>query len=348
MKSGKILFSGLILSFLCGSVFAQNDAIYLIKKSGKVSKQTGKIEEISPLSVTFKGRSGSEKVPVWEVSKISAANEPAQVDKARDRIESSRYDEAIELLSQVQKGANPITDAEVDWYMAVAMSETAFSGGSYSARDAGGQVQKFLSAHPKSHHLVPATDLMGRLAMANGNLDFAAKQFTLLTQSKWPEYVARGHFLTGEALLRSGKFNEAAAAYGKILALQANDDITQRYKQLAQCQQAKVAAMTGDPTAAIKKLEAIIKTENPDDKELFAYAYNALGSCYLKTNDLAEAEEKFLFTHLLFDTESGAHAEAVYQLAKIWNTQKQTDEASEARQILKSRYRNTWWSSQLN
>jgi len=63
---------------------------------------------------------------------------------------------------------------------------------------------------------------------------------------------------------------------------------------------------------------------------------------------MAEAQEKFLFTHLLFDTESDAHAEAVYHLVGIWTNQNQTDRAAEARQILKSRYRNTWWSSQLN
>ena len=149
-------------------------------------------------------------------------------------------------------------------------------------------------------------------------------------------------------MLRAKKYTEAVAEFDKVVALPANDDTTQRYKRLAQCQKARVSAMTGDSTAAITQLETIIKQENPDDKELFAYAYNALGACYLKGNDLAEAEEKFLFTHLLFDTESGPHAEAVYQLANIWTTQKQTDRASEARQILKSRYRNTWWSAQLN
>ena len=341
-----IILCGLVIGLVASSAMAQNDTVYRIKKSGKVSKQLGKITEITPVQITFTGRNGVEKIPVWEIEKITAAGEPAKLDRARDRIEATRNDEAIELLEEV-KANSPITAAEIAWYRAVAMSETAFTGGSYSAIDAGGQVQKFLKSHPKSHHYVPAVDLMGRLAMANGKLDFAAKQFGILTKSKWPEYVARGHFFTGEAMLRSKKYPEAAAAYDKVIAIQANDDMSQRYKRLAQCQRAKIDAMTGDPSASVTKLEEIIKQENPDDKELFAYAYNALGDCYLKTN-LAEAEEKYLFTHLLFDTESGPHAEAVYRLAQIWAQQKQTDRAAEARQILKTRYRNTWWSSQLN
>lgn len=341
-----VILCGLIIGLVASSALAQNDTVYRIKKSGKVSKQVGKITEITPTYVGFNGRAGAEKIPVWEIAKLTSAKEPADVDRARDRIESTRNDEAIELLDQVKAG-DPITAAEVAWYKAVAMSETAFTGGSYSATEAGGQVQKFLKAHPKSHHYVPAVDLMGRLAMANGNLDFAARQFGILTKSKWPEFVARGHFFAGEAMLRAKKYSEASAAFDKVIAIQANDDLSQRYKRLAQIQRAKVDAWTGDPTASIAKLEAIIKQENPDDKELFAYAYNALGDCYLKT-DLLEAREKYMFTETLFSSEPEPHAEAVYRLADIWLQLKQTDRASESRQILKSRYRNTWWSSQLN
>lgn len=348
MKSKAIFLFALMVAVAANSANAQNDLLYRIKKSGKVSKQVGKITEITPVSVSFNGRSGAEKIPVWEIQKLAAASEPSEVEKARDRIEARRFDEAIELLDKVKAGDNPITDAEVAWYKSVAISELAFSGGGYSAIDAGNQMQKFLKAHPKSHHFVPATDLMGRLALASGAMEEAARRFTLQTKSKWPEYVARGHFYTGESFLRAQNYPQAKAAFDKVLAIQSNDDISQRYKRLAQCQKAKVAALTGDASASVSELEAIIKREDPDDKELFAYAYNALGACYLKGNDLAEAEEKFLFTYTLFDTESGPHAEAAFRLTGIWTTRNQTDRASEARQILKSRYRNTWWSSQLN
>ena len=343
MKSNSLLLCGLLLAFVANSADAQ-DELYRIKKNGKISKSTGKIQEITPLSVTFDGK----KIPVWEVSKLTASNELPAVEKARDRIESTRYQEAIDLLETVKPSGNPVTDAEVSWNRAVAKSQLAFSGGSFTAVEAGSDVQAFLKAHSKSYHFVPATDLMGRLAMADGKLSFAAKQFGTLTKSRWPKYVARGHFYTGEALLRAKKYPQAKAEFDKLIALSSNDDVTQRYKRLANCQKAKIVAINSDATASIGQLEAIIKQGDPEDKELFAYAYNALGACYMKGNDLAEAEEKFLFTHLLFDTESAPHAEAVYQLTNIWTTQKKTDRASEARKILNSRYRNTWWATQAN
>lgn len=350
MKTNSIFLCGLmVVAVTASSAIAQNDSLYRIRKSGKSSKQTGKIQEISALSVTFNGRNGPEKIPVWQIEKLAAGNEPSEVRKARDRIEASRFEEAVELLDKVKLGGNPITDAEVGFYRALAKSRMAFSGGSVSAVDAGGEMGKFIEANGKSHHIVPATEMMGRLAMAAGKLDYAKQQFGNLTKSGWPEYVAKGYFMSGEVLMRQKEYPQAVAAFDQLIALPGNDDLTQHYRRLAKCQKAKAEAMSGaDVSASIKALEAIIKQENPDDRELFAYAYNALGSCHLKANDQAEALEKFLLTHLVYATESAPHAEAVYQLADIWTTQKQTDRASEVKQILNSRYRNTWWSSQLN
>jgi len=189
------------------------------------------------------------KIPVWEIEKLAAGNEPSEVKKARDRIESSRYDEGLEMLSKVKLGGNPITDTEIGYYRALAMTKIAFSGGSVSAVDAGGEMNRFIKANSKSHHFYPATEMMGRLAMAIGNQDFARKQFNSLTKINWPEYVAKGHFLSGEALMREKKFSQAVSEFDKLIALSGNDDITQRYKRLGQCQKAKAKALGGGDAA---------------------------------------------------------------------------------------------------
>ena len=174
MKTNSIFLCGLmVVAVTASSAIAQNDSLYRIRKSGKSSKQTGKIQEISALSVTFNGRNGPEKIPVWQIEKLAAGNEPSEVRKARDRIEASRFEEAVELLDKVKLGGNPITDAEVGFYRALAKSRMAFSGGSVSAVDAGGEMGKFIEANGKSHHIVPATEMMGRLAMADGKLDLS-------------------------------------------------------------------------------------------------------------------------------------------------------------------------------
>lgn len=342
-----MMFAASIAVLLSTANVDAQDTLTRIRKDGRVTRLSGKIQNITPLEVTFNGRSGPETIPVWDVVKLSAGSEPAEVERARDRIESGRYDDALEELASTSAD-DEISKAEIAFYKAFANSKIALGGGNVTAKSAAGDMSRFLKSYPQSHHLIPATEIMGKLAIAAGELDFAAQQFALLTKSKWPEYALRGAFEVGQVQLLQEKYAQAIESFDKLIANEGTDDVTQRYKLLARCEKAKANAMQGDPSAAIAELKAIIQAEDPDDKELFAHAYNALGTCYLKSNDLAEAQEKFLFTHLLFDTEVDPHAEAVYQLAKIWTQERQTDRAAEAREILKTRYRNSWWSSRLN
>lgn len=336
----------LAVSLLPTSVNAQ-DSLMRIRSDGRVTRLSGKIQAITPLEVTFNGRSGPEAIPVWDIEKLSTGGEPAEVERARDRIESGRYNDALEELASATAN-DEITKAEIAFYKALASSKIALGGGNVTAKSAASDMNRFLKSHPQSHHLIPATEIMGKLAIAAGELDFAAQQFSLLTKSNWPEFALRGSFQVGQVQLLQEKYTAAISSFDKLIASEGTDDVTQRYKLLARCEKAKAGAMNGDPAASVAELKAIIQAEDPDDKELFAHAYNALGTCYLKLNDLAEAQEKFLFTHLLFDSEVDPHAEAVYQLAKIWTQENQTDRATEAREILKTRYRNSWWSSRLN
>ena len=330
-----------------GVADAQEDSIYRIRRSGKVSKVGGKIVGITATMIKFESRNGAEEIPVWEVEKIVSASEPQQVERARDRIENGRYADALDELDQAKTGGKPLVDAEVAWLRALANAELALSGGNVTASAAATEMGNFLGKFKSSHHVIPATAWMGKLGIAAGELDFATKQFSKLSQAKWPEYAARGMFQKGETLMMQAKFPEASQSFDQLIGLAATDDSTQLYKTLAKIEKAKVEGMSGNTDAAIQALEQIIDAENPDNKQLFAYAYNALGSCYMKKNDVPRAVEKFLFTHVLFDTEADPHAEAVYNLASIWTAQKKTDRASEYRDLLNSRYRNSWWASQL-
>ncbi len=330
------------------SASAQGDSIYRIRRSGKISKVGGKIVGVTPTSVKFEGRNGDEEVPVWEIEKIVSASEPPEVERARDRIETGRYEDALDELDQAKAGGKPLVEAEIAFYRALAKAKLALSGGNVTAKEAGSEMGSFLGKFKSSHHSIPATSWMGKLGIAAGELDFAVNQFEKLSQTKWPRYATEGIFQKGETLLMQNRIPEASQEFDRLIGLAGNDDATQMYRSLAKIEKAKAEGLSGDVDAAIAVLEQVIDAEDPSDERLFAYAYNALGACYLKKNDVPRAVEKFLFTHVLFDTETDAHAEAVYRLASIWTAQKKTDRASEYRNLLKSRYRNSWWASQLN
>ena len=95
------------------------------------------------------------------------------------------------------------------------------------------------------------------------------------------------------------------------------------------------------------KCHEIIKSENPDNTQLFAYAYNALGTCHLQNKNLKEARTAFLHTELLFSKESEAMAEALYNLSLIWPDLGNNDRAIKARESLKNSFRNSYWARKL-
>ena len=340
--------SVMLLALLPALAAAQgNDAVYRIKKTGGSTRLSGTIEQVTPTGVVLKTARSTETIPAAEIEKVVPAGEPSEVDRARNRMESRRFDDAIAELENVDAGSNPLIKAEIDFLRAYASAKIALDGGSVTSKEAGSAISGFLRSNADSYHLVPAMEMMGQLAVAAGSLDFAAQQFGKLTQSGWPEYVFKGQFQQGETLIKQEKYAEAIASFDAILAAQSNDDIAQQYKLLAKVEKAKAQALAGDAAAAIPVIESVIRDESADNTELFAYAYNAWGASLLKAGKVEEAREKFLLTELLFSTQAEPHAEAAWQLSKIWAQLGDNQRATRARDLLKDRYRNSWWASRL-
>ena len=326
----------------------QDDAVYKFRAGGGNSKISGEITGMTPLGVTVETRSGTKEIPAAEINKIVFAGQPPEIARARDRIESGRFDDALTELEKISDPVQgPFLKQEVDFLTAFASAQIALRTGNITAQEAGRRIGGFVANNPESCHLFPAKELLGKLLFAVGRAELAEKEFAQMTESNWPEYVLSGYFYQGDCLNELGKYGEAEAVFDAILAMDANDDLTQSFKLLAKCQKAKSQALAGNTDQAINTINEIIKVESPDNTKLFAYAYNALGVAHLKAGNLKAAASAFLHTELLFATEAEPHAEALYQLALIWPQLQQTDRASRAREGLKSRYRNSYWAGKL-
>lgn len=325
------------------------DAVYRFRAGGGNSKISGKVSGMTPLGVTVESSSGAKEIPASAINKIDFDSAPVEISRARDRIEGKRFEDALAELDKITDPINsPLVQQEIDYLRAYSTAEISLNSGSVTAQEAGKLMSAFVSKNKQSIHFYPATEILGKLFFAVGRTDLAEKQFAELTNSQWTELVLRGYFYRGEMLNLLERHDEALAVYEAILAMPANDDATQQYKLLAKCQLAKTNALAGKPPAeSIAAVNEIIKNENPANAELFAYAYNALGTCHLKAEKLKEAATAFLHTELLFAQESEPQAEALYQLALIWPKLDQTDRASRARDGLKSRYRNSYWANKL-
>ena len=344
-----LLVGGICHQLTCPTAArGQDETVYRLRADGGTSKVSGKVTEITPFGVTVQSNSGPLEIPFAEIDKVVTVNEPLEVGRARDRLETGRFDDVLAELQKItDPNKAPAARNEIEFLTAAATAQISLRGGSVTAQDAGRAMVEYLKNNPTSYHFYPGTELLGKLLLAVGRPELAEPEFAKLIESKSKAMILRGYFSRGESLIEMGKFADAANSFQAIQAMEANDDLTQSYKLLAKVRQAKAQALQGQFAEAIQAIQDVIKVESPDNELLFAYAYNSLGTAQQQAGNLKEAATAFLHTELLYSSQSEPHAEALYQLALIWPQLEQTDRASRARNTLKTRYRNSFWATKL-
>ncbi len=340
-----------MLSFAPKWVSAQSsDSVYKKNNSdGGSSTLRGKIISTSKDGVTVRTKSNPEEmVPAQDIRRIGVAGESSLINRARERMLSGRYDDCLSELAKITDTPDSeLIQTEIAFMKSSCQANKSLRGENVTAQQAGSAIRNFVQTYPDSFHFYPATHLLGQLFVAIGKPELAEKEFAKLSQSQWPSMRIKGFFERGNALLLTGDLEGAKTCFSNIGKLDVNDDEAQQFKLVAQCQLAKIMALEGKSEAGQAIVEKIIKEENPDNGMLFAYAYNTLGTCHVQSQQPKPAAIAFLHTELLYGTESDPHAEALYNLAKLWPQLEETDRANRARQALKSRYRNTYWALQL-
>ena len=117
-------------------------------------------------------------------------------------------------------------------------------------------------------------------------------------------------------------------------------------KLAAQLGKATCLAATGEPDAGIKLVQEVIDKAEPEDADLNARAYVTLGNCYRqKEGATKDALLAFLHVDLLYNRDREAHAEALWNLARLWNELGKPERALQATQLLKDHYGGTSWAS---
>ncbi len=348
MKNWNLVVAVSLGLLVAGVAQAQRDSVYT-RGAGDANRLVrGKVVATTAFKVTVETESGKKDVPSSEVKKIAFSGEPRGLTRARDHLESERFDDCLSAIKKLKLPDSKFVRQEAKFLEAFASGKKSLLGDQAISTAAAEQLLgKFVRENSDSYRLVRAVDLYAQLLLANGKTKEAQKEFNKLTKSRWPEFESRGRYFEGEALIHQGDFAAAKSSFQKLANASGTDKFAKEYRLLSQCQLAKLTGLEGGVDSAVATLEKIIKDENSDNARLFALAYNSLGTCYMQKNELKKACRAFLHTELLFSTETNAHAEALYNLAKIWPQLNETERANRARSTLTSRYRNTIWASKL-
>jgi len=323
---------------------AQSDLIFLSK--GAPSRGTITETGMGRDKVILDMSGVSRPFQVNEIVRITFRDEPAELNAARTSVIQRNYNQALNELKKLdgQKIDRVFVKQDVDYYRALSQCRLAMSeGGDKSAATAA--MLNFVKSAPQSYHFYEAAEVLGDLAMSAGKWADAAKYYAPIANADWPDYQMRANNALGRALSGEKKYDEALEKFAAVMSSDVTTPEASRQKNLASVGKAVCLAETGKADEAVTLLQDLINKNDPQDSQLFARAYNALGRCYIKQNKLKDAVLALLHTDVLFYSDADAHAEALYFLSKLWSDINKSDRAIAARSTLRERYAGSVWAT---
>jgi tetratricopeptide (TPR) repeat protein len=317
-------------------------------KSGGVP---GKIIRADPLNVEIEQISGSEpkEIPVNQIDVIFYSEEPTLLKNAKSNILNGRYEEALNQLSNIK--TDVITRKELredlDFYTALSSAQLAI-GGTGKIADAGRSMIAFIKNYPDSYHYFQACEIVGDLLAANRSFAQAEEYYAKLAKAPWPDYQMRAGAAAGRAILAQGKNPQALEAFEKVIAARGDDALSQVQRRAATLGKAAALVALKKNDEAVKLLDSFLDQADPEDAAAMARAYNILGNALRRQGKTKESVLAFLHVDLLYSSLPDAHAEALYNLAELWDELHKTDRAARARQVLRQQYKNSPWAQKDN
>ena len=311
----------------------------MLWKRGNGKMISGEIRQVSPESISIKFDGKSQEIPIGEIDRLIFSDDPAGLGAVRSAFKNGQLEQASRQLATVKASGRPFVQQDVDFYKAMIAAKLALRGES-DVTDAARDLGRFLKTNANSFRFYEANEVMGDLAMSLGRFDSATKYYKKITKSKSSSLAARGSLLLGDAWLLQGDLQQASTMFARCnaasdLRLRAMGELG-----LAVCQ----SETAQGAEQALPRIEKVIAENDSSDVELFARAYNALGKAFLATGKKESALDAYLHTDLLFYRDSEKHAEALFQLSKLWTEVNKPAEANKARQTLTKRYASSVWA----
>jgi tetratricopeptide (TPR) repeat protein len=333
------------VALLASGVCTIGLAVDAVKTSRATAAIQGEIKEVTALKVVIETRNGPKDVPANEVVYVAFDGEPATLTGARTNVRNKRYEEALTALDKIEldKDSRKELVQDVQFYKALCTAKLALAG-TGEVLAAGKLMNGFLTANSTSYHYLEACEVVGDLLVASGKYSAAAGFYSKLAAAPWPDYKMRAGVAMGRALLAERKVPDAQKAFDDVLAGDVKGDEADRQRTMAQLGKARCMAESGKPADAVKIAEEIITKTDSEQIDVQAQAYNTLGTALRLMNKPKEALRAFLHVDLLYNAAGDAHAEALANLAKLWNDVGQPERAVRAKQNLVERYKNSAWA----
>lgn len=312
----------------------------------------GEIVSVSPGDVEVRDSRTDEmvRVPIERVREVVFAGEPDSLRSARTML--LRQDAAaalVELEKLKQDELDGSSDAiltELDFVRAAATARAATGAGLDAGEKA---IREFVAKRPRSHHFYAAHEILGDLLGRAGKFEAAAAAYAALEKGA-PALRIRAAAAKAGLLYEQQKFAEAQREFESAAAIATDpkDATSAAQKRHAELGSARCLVRQGKAADVVPVVRGVVAAANPDDRELLARAFNVLGDAYAaQAGKEQDALIAYLTVDLVYNTVPDSRAEALFNLARLWQKTQNPERARAAKQALEESYPNSRWSRQL-
>ena len=344
------------LLLVAGAVLASNaafgqspDRVRLLDRS----EISGEIVVASPNEIEIKDQRSEQvkKVSIDRIREVALADEPDSLRNARGMLFRGDAASALQELTKVQdadlQGASDRVLAEMQFVKAAALARQATLTGNGLA-EGEKALRDFVSKNPKTHHFYRSAEMLGDLLAKAQKFPDAATVYSAL--EKGPAALkVRAASAKANLNFAQGKFAEALNDFENAAKVQTDpkDAASEQQKLEASLGTARCLARLEKDTDAIALIQKVVKGADPEERDMLSKAYAVLGDAYRAAGKEQDALIAFLTVDLVYNTQPESHAEALFNLAQLWDKAQNPERARQAKQALEATYPDSPWTKKL-
>jgi len=327
---------------------ASSAADRIVRKSVKTPID-GEIKDISKTEVTIEKKAGgSEKIAAGDILSITWDGEPAGLNIARINETNGAFDKAVDAYRKGLEASASGSDglkADLQWSIARVLGRQALGDPSKSD-DAIKELEAFKSKHGSHYTFYDATRLLGELYLQKKDLVKAQTQFEQMGKAPTTDFQMASKIALGRLALADNKPEDALASFEAVIGMSASNPQEESQQLEAKLNKAKITLAKNEVDESLKLLEEVLAKCQADDSRLQAEAYLRQGDCFRVQNKEQDALLAYLHVDVLFSAEKTQHAEALFQLTKLFAKLGQPVRSAEHREKLEAEYPASDWAKQ--
>jgi tetratricopeptide (TPR) repeat protein len=210
------------------------------------------------------------------------------------------------------------------------------------------QLVQFLQKNARSHRFYEGSEILGDVQARMGKIGEAAAAYGNLERGP-PALQIRAATARASLLMGQGQFPEAIKQFQAAQKIITSEDDTAsvRQKLEASLGLARCLAQSGKAAEGVAVAQEVIRAAQPDEKDLLADAYTALGACQRAGGQDQDAIIAFLTVDLVYSGVPSSHAEALFNLVSLWAASNQPERSRQAAQMLATTYPKSSWTAKL-